>query len=150
MKRIEAGLHAHHAALAASDQEDMAAAAAVAAATPRTTSVLASGTSAPEDIHTPFAKINSVAPNSPAAEAGMQKGDYIKKFGPVNALNHDKLKKLTELVAANEGVSTSRSTFRKSSHRNSQLLTIHALPRTQSQCSCLAGKLDQRRTERSP
>jgi 26S proteasome non-ATPase regulatory subunit 9 len=148
MKRIEAGLHAHHAVL----QEDSSTttAAAAAAATPRTTAVLTSGTTAPEDIHTPFAKINSVAPNSPAAEAGMQKGDYIKKFGPVNALNHEKLKKLTELVAANEGVSTSRSTFRKSSHMSSQLLTIHVSPRTQSQCFCLAGKLDQRRTERSP
>ncbi|KAA8894398.1 26S proteasome non-ATPase regulatory subunit 9 [Sphaerosporella brunnea] len=105
MKRIEAGLYAHHAALAASAQDDTtipttATIIAPTAAAPRTTTT--SGASAPEDVQTPFAKINSVAPNSPAAEAGLQKGDYIKKFGTVNALNHEKLKKLTELVAANE------------------------------------------------
>jgi 26S proteasome non-ATPase regulatory subunit 9 len=115
MKRIEAGLHAHHATLATSlpkDSSSSSSSSSAAAITPSSASLPATGSSAPEDIRTPFAKINSVAPNSPAAEAGMQRGDYIKKFGSVNALNHDKLKKLTQLVAVNEGVSLSPSAFR--------------------------------------
>jgi len=90
MLKIEAGLHAHHATVAAEMTS---------------VSTAEGGDNANSAvIQTPFAKINSVAPDSPAAEAGMQKGDYIKKFGSVNALNHEKLKKLTELVSSNEGV----------------------------------------------
>ncbi|KAF8243781.1 hypothetical protein K440DRAFT_34546 [Wilcoxina mikolae CBS 423.85] len=92
MMKIETGLHAHHAALAAEAE-----------ATSASSAEGGNNASNSADIQTPFAKINSVAPNSPAAEAGMQKGDYIKKFGSVNALNHEKLKKLTELVSSNEG-----------------------------------------------
>jgi len=89
MLKIEAGLHAHHATVAA----EMTSASTAEGGDNANSAV----------IQTPFAKINSVAPDSPAAEAGMQKGDYIKKFGSVNALNHEKLKKLTELVSSNEG-----------------------------------------------
>lgn len=97
MRRIEIGLHAHHARLAGAAQEDHTATPVAA-----TTSAARSTTAATAEILTPFAKINSVAEGSPAAEAGMRKGDYIKKFGWVHALNHDKLKKLTECVVAND------------------------------------------------
>ena len=103
MKQIEAGLHAHHARLAAAVSEENTASPAVATSTPPT----ASTTVRTAEIHAPFAKINSVADGSPASDAGMKKGDYIKKFDWVHALNHENLKKLTECVAANDGVCTS-------------------------------------------
>lgn len=107
MKRIELGLHAHHARLAAaaaSEETAVAAATSTLPTTTSTTTTVRTTAASTAEIHTPFAKINSVAEGSPAAEAGMQAGDYIKKFGWVHALNHEKLKKLTECVAANDGV----------------------------------------------
>ncbi|KAI5850633.1 26S proteasome non-ATPase regulatory subunit 9 [Tricharina praecox] len=106
MKRIELGLHAHHARLAAaaaSEETAVAAATSTLPTTTSTTTTVRTTAASTAEIHTPFAKINSVAEGSPAAEAGMQAGDYIKKFGWVHALNHEKLKKLTECVAANDG-----------------------------------------------
>ena len=106
MKRIEAGLHALHAVQAAAS----AAVSNTAFATATTSTVAAGSADAASAVggtgetHTPFAKINSVEPDSPAAEAGMRKGDYIKRFGSVNALNHQKLKKLAEEVSKNDGV----------------------------------------------
>lgn len=54
---------------------------------------------------TPFAKVNSVVPGSPADEAGLKAGDWIRKFGDVNWLNHEKLNKVAETVQRNQGVS---------------------------------------------
>ncbi|KAI5815092.1 hypothetical protein BZA77DRAFT_317001 [Pyronema omphalodes] len=112
MKQIELGLHAHHAAISAASEKEAeeeaekAAAAAAAAATEK----LASGSSltsavvtATAEVTTPFAKINSVESESPAEEAGLKRGDYLKKFGEVNALNHDGLKALAKEVTRNEG-----------------------------------------------
>lgn len=91
MNKIEKGLHAHHATIAAS-----------LATTPP--SPLAS--SSTQLIEVPFAKVNTVVPGSPAAEAGMRPGDLIKRFGTVNALNHSRLSRVAELVTQDEGVST--------------------------------------------
>lgn len=98
MKKIEEGLHAYHANLAAVH------AAAAAAAPAEAASAAAAAAAAARQPDTPFAKIHRLAANSPAAEAGLLAGDHIKRFGPVNALNHDGLKKLAEVVAQNEGV----------------------------------------------
>jgi 26S proteasome regulatory subunit N4 len=55
--------------------------------------------------NTPFAKVNTVASGSPAADSGLQIGDHITRFGSATWLNHDKLSKVAEIVAQNEGVS---------------------------------------------
>lgn len=94
MDKIEKGLHAHHATIAVS----------LAAVPSLSTST--SSSAATQLIEAPFAKVNSVAPGSPAAEAGLQPGDLIKRFGSANALNHLKLSKVAEVVMQSEGVRT--------------------------------------------
>jgi 26S proteasome non-ATPase regulatory subunit 9 len=98
MSRIEAGLHAHHAASAAQ---------ASSSALPTATRPV-SGTGPHNNTETlgvPFAKVNSVVSGSPADEAGLRIGDCIRQFGGVNWLNHEKLSKVAETVQRNEGVS---------------------------------------------
>lgn len=98
MSKIELGLHEHHAAYQASN--------------PPTASGSGQGAmgrgSATTDqglIETSFAKVNSVAPGSPADDAGLKAGDRILKFGDINSLNHEKLSKVAETVQRNQGVS---------------------------------------------
>lgn len=55
---------------------------------------------------TPFAKVNSVVPGSPADDAGLKTGDRIRNFGDINWLNHEKLSKVAETVQKNQGVSS--------------------------------------------
>ncbi|KAL7276695.1 putative 26S proteasome regulatory subunit [Rhizina undulata] len=90
MSQIEKGLHKHHAELSSSDL----------APTP---SAPASVPTAMQPITAPFARVNTVVPMGPADLAGLQPGDLVKRFGSVNALNHQKLSKLAEAVQASEG-----------------------------------------------
>ncbi|KAK4086324.1 hypothetical protein PCL_05239 [Purpureocillium lilacinum] len=59
--------------------------------------------SLPTAAEEPFARVNSVAPGSPAERAGLKAGDEIRVFGYVNKSNHDNLKKVAECVQGNEG-----------------------------------------------
>ncbi len=96
MDRIEKGLHDHHANLRASDDSKIAEP--TSRATPSTTQ-----TSLPTVPETPFAKVNSVEPGSPANEAGLKVGDQIKKFGTAIWSNHERLRKVGEIVQQNLG-----------------------------------------------
>lgn len=49
-----------------------------------------------------FAKVNAIAPDSPAKEAGLEKGDLLLQIGNINSSNHQNLTKLNELVAGSE------------------------------------------------
>ncbi|PON18624.1 hypothetical protein C2W62_07025 [Candidatus Entotheonella serta] len=64
--------------------------------------------SLPTAAEEPFARVNSVAPGSPAERAGLKAGDEIRVFGYVNKSNHDNLKKVAECVQGNEGVGYDR------------------------------------------
>lgn len=52
----------------------------------------------------PFARVNTVAPASPAAAAGLQVGDKVTRFGMVNFTNHERLSKIAQVVQQNENV----------------------------------------------
>jgi len=57
-----------------------------------------------EDVTKPFARVDGVAPNSPAAEAGMQREDLVVKFGHLTSQSFmsSSLQILAELVAVSE------------------------------------------------
>lgn len=99
MSKIEKHLHEHFASLMENAEEAETNVAAPSAAEPALRDY------APEALDDPFAKVNTVADNSPAATAGLQQGDLIRNFGWVNKSNHDGLKKVAECVQGNEGVS---------------------------------------------
>ena len=98
MSKIELGLHEHHASYQASNPSP---------ASGPSQGAMRGGSAGTEQglVDTPFAKVNSVVPGSPADDAGLKAGDRIRKFGDVNWLNHDKLSKVAETVQRNQGVS---------------------------------------------
>lgn len=100
MNTIEKYLHEHFASL--KDTED-ATSAATSAAAANPAAML--GDSIPETLDETFARVNSVAANSPAESAGLKAGDEIRNFGYVNKGNNDGLKKVAECVQGNPGVS---------------------------------------------
>ncbi|CAO3609324.1 unnamed protein product [Cunninghamella echinulata] len=53
----------------------------------------------------PFAKVNAVAPDSPASSAGLQRNDQIIQFGNITATNHQQLQALAGVVSTNIGQS---------------------------------------------
>lgn len=97
MVLVEKRVHEHFANIEDSDNENTG-------ETAKTSSTQDSILGVPP---TPFAKVNSVMENSPAAQAGLRVGDLIRTFGYVNLSNHDSLRKVGECVQGNEGVSGS-------------------------------------------
>lgn len=103
MARIEKALLAHHASVqAAQTTTDEVNPRPVAMPSSRHT------TTEPIPLEKPFAKVNSVVAGSPAEDAGLKAGDTIRRFGSVNWINHEKLKKVADTVQSNEGVSLTR------------------------------------------
>lgn len=97
MANAEKFLHEHFANLSENDERTPTLAAG---------SNIITHTDAPDTpLDAPFAKVNTVAANSPAELAGLKSGDEIRNFGYVNRSNHDNLKKVAECVQGNEGVS---------------------------------------------
>ena len=97
MSKIELGLHEHHALYQASNPSH---------ASDSSQGSGRNGNAATTQglESTPFAKVNSVVPGSPADEAGLKAGDLIWKFGDINWLNHEKLSKVAQTVQRNQGV----------------------------------------------
>ena len=101
MKYLEKGLHDHFANLQSTDGTG-----AGVADTSNTHPPASVDNSLPSAgiLETPFAKVNSVVPGSPADQAGLKAGDTIRSFGSVNWINHERLSKVAEAVQQNEGV----------------------------------------------
>ena len=96
MSRIETGLHTYHAQM----QENQRSSESRSAATSSTSSATPSSD---VTVQAPFAKVNNVAPSSPAESAGLRAGDRVAMFGSANWMNHEKLSKVAQVVAQNEG-----------------------------------------------
>lgn len=57
----------------------------------------------PPPSNTPFARIDAVAANSPAALAGLKQGDLVVQFGTIDHTNHRDLMAISELVPVAAG-----------------------------------------------
>lgn len=94
MDRIEKALHEHHANIKKEEAEKAQSDEPIVQPSP------ASPPPAPER---PFAKVNTVEPGSPANEAGLKSGDLIRRFGAAVWSNHERLRKVGEVVQQNTG-----------------------------------------------
>ncbi|KAG2176432.1 hypothetical protein INT43_005672 [Umbelopsis isabellina] len=87
--------------------------------------------SAPSASNEPFARVNGVAPDSPAKEAvsnlhGLIKEDLIVRFGTVHSGNHRMLQALSDVVK--EGVRTNLTTVPVVVKRNGEIITLTLTP----------------------
>ncbi|KAK0618377.1 hypothetical protein B0T17DRAFT_537744 [Bombardia bombarda] len=83
----------------------------------------------PEVLDQPFAKVNTVVDNSPAAAAGLQPGDLIRNFGYVNYSNHDGLRRVAECVQGNEDQNILVKVTRTGGGSRTQELRLTLTPR---------------------
>lgn len=96
MDKIEKGLHEHHAKYQASDEYKNSLNRPQPQAEPAPTSQ-----QTPSVPESPFAKVNTVESGSPANEAGLKPGDLIRRFGSAIWSNHERLRKVGEVVSQN-------------------------------------------------
>ena len=64
----------------------------------------ANSTPSGSSLEPPFARVNTVAPSSPADRAGLKSGDKVIRFGTANWTNHERLGKVAQVVQQNENV----------------------------------------------
>ncbi|TFY63893.1 hypothetical protein EVG20_g6142 [Dentipellis fragilis] len=85
----------------------------------------ATSTTPPTEL-SPFAKVNAIAPGSPAADAGLLREDLVVKFGTLvkSSFSGASLQPLAELVAANEN-----KVVRVVVKRVEEHMTLHFTPR---------------------
>lgn len=95
MDKIEKALHQHHANIQAEEAKKPA--------TVNQDSACTTSSGPPPAPEAPFAKVNSVEPESPANEAGLKAGDLIRRFGTAIWSNHERLRKVGEVVQQNTG-----------------------------------------------
>ena len=95
MDKIEKGLHEHHANLQAEVGKQPLQL--------RTESASAPSAGPPPPPETPFARVNTVEAGSPANEAGLKADDLIRRFGTAIWSNHERLRKVGEMVQQNTG-----------------------------------------------
>jgi len=122
MNTIEKSLHEHFASL--KDVDDMA------PINGTTSAATMMGDSIPETLDVPFARVNSVAANSPAESAGLKAGDEIRNFGYVNKANNDGLKKVAECVQGNQGQRVLVKLSRRTEGGTRQELQLNLVPRS--------------------
>ncbi|CCC06454.1 hypothetical protein SMACR_04845 [Sordaria macrospora] len=120
MNLIEKRLHEHFASIKDDDEESAPIPTDQSAPLPD---------SVPEVLEQPFAKVNSVVDNSPAATAGLKAGDLIRSFGYVNLSNHDNLRKVAECVQGNEGQNILVKVSRSTAGTRTQELRLTLTPR---------------------
>ena len=79
----------------------------------------------------PFAKIDAVAPLSPAATAGFQAGDLIVKFGDIHHDNNDNLRALMDVVtyAADAQAEIAITLLRKDEAGTSNAVRLGLVPK---------------------
>lgn len=104
MKYLEKGLHEHFARMQNASGATSTNGTTTVPSTAPTTSITDNSIADAGMLGTPFAKVNSVEPGSPADQAGLEMGDMIRGFGNVHWLNHERLSKVAEAVQQNEGV----------------------------------------------
>jgi len=101
MSKVEDAVHEH---FAAGKSVDTASSSVPSSTAPQQSS---SGAAQPPQqpaaaIEPPFARVNTVAPGSPAEQAGMQPNDKVTMFGSANWTNHERLGKVAQVVQQNE------------------------------------------------
>ncbi|KNZ57040.1 uncharacterized protein VP01_2257g4 [Puccinia sorghi] len=75
-----------------------------------------------------FAQVDLVAPNSPAQQAGLQVGDQIVRFGPLDYHNHDDLQALGKLVPRAEGKWINVVCFRLAEGKGRTMISMELKP----------------------
>lgn len=123
MSKLEAHIHAHFASLSENENPP-----------PPTNTSTTNADPTPRDfvpptLDPPFARVNTVAPNSPAATAGLQQGDLLRNFGWVHAGNHDGLRKVAECVQGCEGQRVVVKVSRVSAAPSARELELGLVPR---------------------
>ncbi|KAF9964307.1 26S proteasome non-ATPase regulatory subunit 9 [Mortierella alpina] len=101
MLQIEEALHAVHAEAIAEKEAEKNAHNQESSGTSAAGSFAAAQQEADKDL-SPFARVNGVAPDSPAKDAGLLQGDMIVAFGTVNAKTPSVLPSLSEHVQSRE------------------------------------------------
>lgn len=102
MDKIEKGLHEHHASLK-SDELSRPAPIETTAPSAIKPAVRSTGNPPPAAPEAPFARVNTVEAGSPAHEAGLKAGDLVRRFGSAIWSNHERLRKVSEVVQENQG-----------------------------------------------
>jgi 26S proteasome regulatory subunit N4 len=129
MNRIEAAVHAQFAALSSGEA---VAAPAPSASLPSRPAPSAQQAPAYAENATPFAVVDQVFPDSPAATAGLQRGDKVVEFGEASWLNQDAMRKVAEVVSRHEGVGFHAASPPTPADRTQRPLQVRVLRGTES------------------